>query len=409
MGHIYQRGSIYWIKYYRNGRPYQESTKSEKEGVAKNLLKVREGEIAKGEAPGIHFDKIRFEEIAEGYLTDYKVNKRKSLKKAEQYIEHLKGSFEGFRVINITTDRIKQHINRRIEEGLANATINRELSALKRMFALASKCTPKKVREVPYIPMLKESNVRKGFFEYEEFIAMKSALPDYLRPVVTFAYHTGWRKGEVLGLTWDKVDMKQRTIRLDPGETKNEEARNVYMNDDLFKEMQRLFNQRRLGCPYVFQHHGNPIRKFEKAWRSACIEAGFCEIMKDENGIVMRTRKGKPVKVPTKLFHDTRRTAARNMVRSGIPERVAMTITGHKTRSVFDRYNIVSDQDLKEAAKKQQIFIESQNGYKMVTIEDSEKSKVLNLQSKVVGERRFELPTSWSRTKRATRLRYSPK
>ena len=358
MGHIYQRGSIYWIKYYRNGRPYQESTKSEKEADAKRLLKEREGEIAKGEAPGIHFDKIRFEEIAEGYLTDYQVNKRKSLKKAEQYIEHLKGSFEGFRVVNITTDRIKNHINRRIDEGLANATVNRELSALKRMFSLASECTPRKVREIPHIPMLKESNVRKGFFEYDQFIAVKEALPDYLKSLATLAYHIGWRKGEVLNLTWDKVDMKQRTIRLDPGETKNDEARNAYMTDELFREMQGVFSQRRLGCPYVFHHAGQPIRKFEKAWNAACKATGL---------------KGK-------LFHDFRRTAARNMVRSGIPERVAMTITGHKTRSVFDRYNIVSDQDLKEAARKQQIFIESQSGYNTVTIEDSEKSKVVNLQ-----------------------------
>ena len=160
---------------------------------------------------------------------------------------------------NITTDRIKGHIDCRINEGLANATINRELSALKRMFSLASECTPRKVREIPHIPMLKESNVRKGFFEYDQFVAVKEALPDYLKSLATLAYHIGWRKGEVLNLTWDKVDMKQRTIRLDPGETKNEEARNVYMNDDLFKEMQGVFSQRRLGCPYVFHHAGQPI------------------------------------------------------------------------------------------------------------------------------------------------------
>lgn len=246
MGRIHKRGDIYWIKYYRNGRPYQEATKSTKEKVAKNLPKEREGEIAKGEVPGIHFDKVRFEEIA--------------------------------------------------------------------------------------------------------------------------------------------VDMRQRTIRLDPGETKNEEAGNACVNDELFNEMQGVLSKRRLGCPYVFHPAGQPIRKFEKAWNAACQKVGL---------------KGK-------LFHDFRRTAARNMIRSGIPERVAMTITGHRTRSVFDRYNIVSDQDLKEAARKHQIFIESQNGYKTVTIEDSEKPKVLSLQNKVVGERRFELPTSWSRTKRATRLRYSP-
>ena len=120
------------------------------------------------------------------------MNKRKSLKKAEQYVEHLKKSFEGFRVGNITTDRIKGHIDCRINEGLANATINRELSALKRMFSLASECTPRKVREIPHIPMLKESNVRKGFFEYDQFVAVKEALPDYLKSLATLAYHIGW-------------------------------------------------------------------------------------------------------------------------------------------------------------------------------------------------------------------------
>ena len=319
-------------------------------------------------------------------MNDYKVNQRKSLKKAEQYVEYLKSSFEGFRVVNITTDRVKDYTTKRLEEGLANATINRHLSALKRMFSLAYECTPRKVRDIPYIPMLKESNVRKGFFEYDQFMAVKEPLPNYLRSLVTLAYHTGWRKGEVPNLTWDKVDMKQRTIRLDPGETKNDEARDAYMNHELYKEMQGVLSKRKLGCPYVFHHDGEPIKKFEKAWNAACRKAGL---------------KGK-------LFHDYRRTAARNMIRSGIPERVAMTITGHKTRSVFESCNIVSDQDLKEAARKQQIFIESQNGYNLVTIENSEKSKVVNLQDKMVGERRFELPTSWSRTKRATRLRYSP-
>ena len=378
MGCIYKRGNIFWVKYYRNGKPYLESSKGNSETKAKRLLKRREGEIAKGELPGICFDKIRFDEIAEDYLTDYRINQRKSFKKAEHYVEYLNKSFKGVRVTQITTDQIKKYIDKKIEEGKANATINRDLSALKRMFHLAKQSG--KVNQIPYIPMLKESNIRKGFFEYDQFIAIKEALPEYLNPIVTLAYHTGWRKSEILNLTWDKIDMKQRTIRLDPGETKNDEARNLYMNDELFKEMQGVFSKRRLGCPYVFHHAGQPIRKFEKAWKATCKKIGLKDM----------------------LFHDFRRTASRNMVRSGIPERVAMTITGHKTRSVFDRYNIVSDRDLKEAAKKQQIFIESQanveNGYKMVTIEDSEKSKLLNLQARVVGETGIEPATSWSRT-----------
>jgi len=93
----------------------------------------------------------------------------------------------------------------------------------------------KKVNDIPYIPMLKESNGRKGFFEYEQFLNIRGPLLDYLRPIATFAYHTGWRRGEILGLTWDKVDLKLGIIRLNPGETKNDEARTLYMNEELAK------------------------------------------------------------------------------------------------------------------------------------------------------------------------------
>jgi integrase len=107
-----------------------------------------------------------------------------------------------------------------------------------------------------------------------------------------------------------------------------------------------------------------PIKGFRKAWGKACIEAGFFEVLKNEDGtpVIVKDKKGneKVVKVPTRIFHDFRRTAVRDMVRSGVPERVVMTISGHKTRSVFDRYNIVSDQDLKEASRKKQAYHERQ-------------------------------------------------
>jgi hypothetical protein len=121
---------------------------------------------------------------------------------------------------------------------------------------------------------------------------------------------------------------------------------------------------RHLGCPYVFHRDGDPIRGFRKAWDKAFIGAGFFEVLKSEGGtpVIVKDKKGneKAVKVPTKIFHDFRRTAVRDMVRSGVPERVVMTISGHKTRSVFDRYNIVSDQDLKEVSRKKQAYHERQ-------------------------------------------------
>jgi integrase len=365
MGSIYKRGDIYWLKYYRHGKPYRESSKSDKVTKAQMLLKKREGEIAEGKLPGIYFDKVTFNQLAEDFLTDYRINVKDTLSKAERSVKYLKEFFGGMKATEVTTDKVKTYIEKRMEDEMSNASINRELAALKRMFHLGAQCTPPKVNLIPYIPMLKESNVRKGFFENGEYLALREALPEDLRPIVTFGYHSGWRKAEILGLTWDKVDLKEGTLRLDPGETKNEEGRTLYMNDELLEEMHKLQAKRYLGCPYVFHREGKPIAGFRKAWAKACIQVGLCDVLKDGEGkaVVVKDKKGneKVVKVPTRIFHDFRRTAIRDMVRSGVSERVAMSISGHKTRNVFDRYNIVSDQDLKEAAKKKQAYHEKLN------------------------------------------------
>jgi len=198
------------------------SSHSKKKEVAKKLLKNREGEIAKGQLPGICFEKIRFGELADDFLVDYRVNKKKSLDKAKRCVTCLKKVFEGMKITEITTANIKSCIEKRMEQGFSNASINRELAALERMFHLGARCTPPKVGQVPFIPMLKESNVRKGFFEHDEYTALKGALLEDLKSIVTFAYHSGWRKGEIMGLTWDRVDLKQGIVRLNPGETKND-------------------------------------------------------------------------------------------------------------------------------------------------------------------------------------------
>lgn len=381
MGSIYKRGDVFWIKYYRYGKPYRESSKTDKITEAQRLLKKREGEIAEGKLPGIYFDKVTFDNLSKDLVTDYTVNGRDTLKRVQWSIGCLKESFQGMRATDITTDKIKAHIEKGMKEGLSNASINRELAVLKRMFSLGVQSTPPKVNLIPYIPMLKESNTRKGFFELEEYLALKSALPHYLKPIVTFAYHTGWRAGEILNLTWDKVDLKQGIISLNPGETKNEKARTVYLNEELAKEMKSLSSNRHLGCPFVFHHNGGKIKRITRAWKTACIKAGLCEPLRDENGepVVRRISKGKVkekvVMIPTKLFHDFRRTGIRNMVRAGIPERVAMMVSGHKTRSVFDRYNIVSDQDLKEAAQKMQTYHEKLSS--ATEIQDTKRGEVI--------------------------------
>jgi integrase len=221
--------------------------------------------------------------------------------------------------------------------------VNRELAALKRAFNLAMQV--ERVTRKPHFPRLEEDNVRQGFFEPWEFEAVLVRLPEHLRPPITWAYYTGWRMyGEILPLTWDRVDIEAGSVRLYRGTTKNKDGRVIALPQVLKDILEQQWQQHIDSypeCPFVFHDHGREMKSFYKAWRTACQSAGL----------------------PGKLGHDFRRTAVRNLVRAGVPERVAMTITGHKTRDVFERYNIVSAGDLEEAARK----VDERIAAKMVT------------------------------------------
>lgn len=262
------------------------------------------------------------------------------------------------KVTQINTPKINEYIQKRLGEGAMNATINRELAALKRMFNLGARQTPPRVDRIPHIPMLKENNVRKGFFEHGDFLALRDALPEYLKGFATFGYKTGWRKAEIETLTWSQVDREQGIVRLEPGDTKNDDGRTVYLDSELQEVFKAQWEKRKAAkkiLPYVFPNEDGTdrIKDFRGAWQKACKES----------------------EVGKRLFHDLRRTAVRNMVRSGIPERVAMMISGHKTRSVFDRYNIVSDSDLKLAASRQEAYLKSQIVTKQLQSLNSSKTR----------------------------------
>ena len=287
-GCVYQRGRIWWVKYSVNGEVVPESSGSDKESDARKLLKRRLGEIAIGRFSGPDAERVTIRELAEDYLNDYRVNARKSLDKAERMVKRhdddgkeidseLMAYFGDCKAHSVGTDRVRAYTTKRIEEGAANATINRELAALKRMFNLGIQA--EKIHRKPYVPMLKENNVRTGFFEHGEFVAFRGALPDYLQPVATFAYYTGWRKRNILDLMWNQVDLNARTVRLNPGTTKNDAGQMVILDGELLETIQKQWERRKvvtipgqsptLLCPLVFHKDGKPIKRLPR-----CLECG---------------------------------------------------------------------------------------------------------------------------------------
>src|SRR5262245_15308518 len=190
----------------------------------------------------------------------------------------------------------------------------------------------RKLPASPHIETLDESgNVREGFLEPPEFEAVCALLPDYLQDATRFAYLTGWRVGAIRALEWRDVDLRARTLLLRAAHAKNKRAKLLPLTAALLDLIERRVAARDLACPFVFPGAaGGRLGDFRKAWKRACATAG-------ERGVV---------------FHDLRRSGARNAVRAGVPEQVVMELGGWRTRAVFGRYNITSERDLADAIER---------------------------------------------------------
>jgi len=214
-----------------------------------------------------------------------------------------------------------------IDDDQGVREVNRELAALKRAYNLGLR--DERITRRPPITLLRENNTRRGFFEPTEFETLRAALAEPLRPVVTFAYITGWRiPDEVLTLTWDQVNFDAGTVRLEPQTTKNDDGRTFIMTPALRACLEAQHAVRNGAT--VFHRAGRPIRDFRRAWQTACEEA----------------------KLIGRIPHDFRRTAVRNLERAGVPRSVAMKMTGHRTESIYRRYAIVDEGMLKEGSAK---------------------------------------------------------
>lgn len=231
------------------------------------------------------------------------------------------------------------------KQAPADATVNRETGLLAQAFKLAVE--RQRLSAAPKIRKLSEkANARQGFFEKADFDEMLKHLPDHLKGFVQFAYHSGWRKGEINSLEWSDVDLAGKVIRLRPENSKTNEGRVLVLEGELLAVIATQWTLREYRnrnkttgmSLYVFhRNNGQRIGDIRKSWDAACAAA----------------------KVPGKLFHDLRRTAIRNLVRAGVPERVCMAISGHKTRSIFDRYNIVNEEDLRKAMEQKDAYLKT--------------------------------------------------
>ncbi len=343
MGYLYKQpgSSKWWCKYYANGRPIRESTGQTKWEDAKRKLKEREGRVANGEPIVRHADRVRVEELLEELWRYYVTTGERNLVEVGGRLTPLRAFFTGRRVSTLAGGEFDRYAELRQQAGLSNATINREFSVLRRALRLGMERN--KVRTIPKMPRLKERAPRQGFFERDQFQAVRRLLPEDLQVAVTIMHTFGWRsRSEVLRLPLAAVDLAANTLRLEPGATKNNDARVVYLTPELrtmleaqIEAIMALSWRLQRTVPHLFPHltgsrAGTVRYEFRKKWATACRKAG----------------------IPGMLRHDFRRTAVRNMVNAGIPERVAMMMTGHKTRNVFDRYHIVNGADLQEASRK---------------------------------------------------------
>jgi integrase len=330
--------NTWWIEFHHKGKQVRKASGSTKRSMAIRMLREHLDASTSGKLVVGRGERFRFDDLTELLRRDYRLNKRRSMDRAERAIHHLKSHFGDHRALDISDHELDAYVDQRMTiDEAANASVNYEIAMLRRMYRLAGKVLG---GYRPEFPKIRVSNTRKGFFEEPDFCAMLERLNPWMQPPVQFAYLTGWRlRSEVLTLQWPQVDFEAGEVRLEPGTTKNDEGRTFPFA--VLPELERLLRaqrertdalQRATGriIPWVFHHNGERIREYRGSWDSAIAKAGL----------------------PGKIPHDLRRTAVRNLERACVPRSVAMKLVGHKTESIYRRYAIVAKQDLVDGLKR---------------------------------------------------------
>lgn len=329
-GSLYQRGRIWWMAASTPYGSFRESTGKEGKGEAQAVLTAKLAAVQTGTVTA-STNKTTVADLVAYVIDDYTKNKQKSLKDVKHRWElHLEPFFRQHRAAQVTPDSLEKYKTRRIEEGAENGTINRELAVLRRGFHIGLKRG--KVTRIPHFEMLAESKPREGFLEAEQYQRLTEACSrraPWLRAFVEVAGQLSNRRGELLNMRVRDVDFAAgRFGVITLADTKNGERRKVPLTQSVRALLEiACAGKRADDCVFTWQD-GRQVRDFRTMWKAVCTEAG----------------------VPDLKVHDLRRTGIRNMIRRGVAEQIAMKISGHKTVSVFRRYNITSDEDLHNAA-----------------------------------------------------------
>lgn len=367
---IFQRGRLWWISYCgpREDGSWGEIRESSKSGQKKAAVELRkkrlrevanfrDGTVAAFVGPAAERRSVG--ELLDRAKKHFETGQKtrggayKSIREILVHLKPLTRILQHRLARSMDRTRLEEYVQQRRSEGVSDTTIDRELELLRRAYNLAIE--DGKIAKPLRVPRLvaKDANAKAGFYERAGFEHLLTELPSQvLRDVASCGYLTGWRKGEILSLTWDAYDRETRALRLHGKDSKNDSPRVVTLEGapELAAVIERRLAERRLDSPLIFHNDGRAIGDFTKTWQRVCVRIGlgsFEEVV----------RGGRPRRhYVGKCFHDFRRTAARNMVRAGVDPTIAKRITGHKTDSMFQRYAIVSESDLAEAMRRRAAY-----------------------------------------------------
>jgi len=331
----------YWIDFYLPGG----KRKREPVGYSLDDAKAAEGKKRGLKKENRLFDilpesKMTFSELATWYFKLEKVKALASYSILQGYLKKFNTVFGDTIISNITVEDLENHIEKRKKEGCANATIDHEIGTARTMILKAfdnNKVSGNTIKTFRKIKKLNKGNdnARNRIISKTEFSDMLKDAPLHLRPILIMAYHTGMRKGEILNLTWDKVDTNKRFIYLEATDTKDREKRSIPISDELYKALEAI--PKAIHDKHVFLYKGKPIEDLRTGLKKACKDAGISYGRGEKSGFVL---------------HDLRHTFNTNMRKAGVPESVIMKITGHSTRAMFDRYNTIDEDDLQTAIQQ---------------------------------------------------------